>query len=102
MVDTPQRSAGNGPEKAGAEVAARLSRLVRDLVWELHPHMQRMVAVTLDSDLDRDLSRRRYGLGGLLHEAPNGDNGNLAISRIQHRANASVGSLVCGGLSHAG
>lgn len=31
MIASPQRSAGNGPEKAGPEVAARLSRLVRDL-----------------------------------------------------------------------
>jgi hypothetical protein len=43
-----------------------------------------------------------FPTGGPLHEAPNGDNGNLAISRIQDRANASVGRLVCGGLHHAG
>lgn len=55
MVDSPQRSAANSLEKASPEVAAKFSRLVRDLVWELHPHMQRGAAVTLDSDLDRDL-----------------------------------------------
>src|SRR3989304_9471803 len=49
MID----SAGTGPEKDNPEVAARFNRLVRDLVWELHPHMQRRVAVTLDSDLAR-------------------------------------------------
>ena len=66
MIDSPQRSAGNGPEKAGPEVAARLSRLVRDLVWELHPHMQRRVAVTLDSDLDRDLGLDSLGRAELV------------------------------------
>ena len=60
MIDAP-RSARNGPEKANPEVAARLSRIVRDLVWELHPHMQRRVAVTLDSDLDRDLGLDSLG-----------------------------------------
>jgi hypothetical protein len=63
MIDSPQRSVGSGPEQAGTEVAARLSRLVRDLVWELHPHMQRTVAVTLDSDLDRDLGLDSLGRG---------------------------------------
>lgn len=55
MIDSPQHSVETGPGKAGSEVAARLTRLVRDLVWELHPETQRRVAVTLDSDLDRDL-----------------------------------------------
>ena len=66
MIDSPQRSVGNGPEKAGPEVAARLSRLVRDLVWELHPHMQRRVAITLDSDLDRDLGLDSLGRAELV------------------------------------
>ncbi len=66
MIDAPQRSAGTGPEKANPEVAARLSRLVRDLVWELHPHMQRRVAVTLDSDLDRDLGLDSLGRAELV------------------------------------
>src|SRR4030066_1811091 len=62
MID----SAGTGPEKANPEVSARLSRLVRDLVWELHPHMQRRVAVTLDSDLDRDLGLDSLGRAELV------------------------------------
>src|SRR3989304_4022906 len=62
MID----SAGTGPEKDNPEVAARLSRLVRDLVWELHPHMQRRVAVTLDSDLDRDLGLDSLGRAELV------------------------------------
>ena len=62
MID----SAGTGPEKDNPEVAARLSRLVRDLVWELHPHMQRTVAVTLDSDLDRDLGLDSLGRAELV------------------------------------
>jgi 1-acyl-sn-glycerol-3-phosphate acyltransferase len=66
MVDSPQHSAETGPEKASPEVAARLSRLVRDLVWELHPHMQRRVAVTLDSDLDRDLGLDSLGRAELV------------------------------------
>ena len=57
---------GNGLEKAGPEVAARFSRLVRDLVWELHPHMQRRVAITLDSDLDRDLGLDSLGRAELV------------------------------------
>jgi hypothetical protein len=48
MIDSPQRSAGNTPEKTSPEVTARFSRLVRDLVWELHPHMQRRVAITFE------------------------------------------------------
>src|SRR4030065_275832 len=59
-------SAGTGLEKANPEVAARLSRLVGDLVWELHPHMQRTVAVTLDSDLDRDLGLDSLGRAELV------------------------------------
>src|SRR4029077_6959935 len=66
MIDSPQRSIGKGPEKAAAEVAARLSRLVRDLVWELHPHMQHRVAITLDSDLDRDLGLDSLGRAELV------------------------------------
>jgi 1-acyl-sn-glycerol-3-phosphate acyltransferase len=66
MIDSPQRLVENGPEQAGPEVAARLNRLVRDLVWELHPHMQRRVAVTLDSDLDRDLGLDSLGRAELV------------------------------------
>ena len=66
MIDTSPRSAGNGAEKASPELAARFSRLVRDLVWELHPHMQRSVAVTLDSDLDRDLGLDSLGRAELV------------------------------------
>ena len=66
MIDAPQRPAGNGAEKASPELAARFSRLVRDLVWELHPQMQRRVAVTLDSDLDRDLGLDSLGRAELV------------------------------------
>jgi acyl carrier protein len=66
MIDSPQHSVEIGPEKAGSEIAARLTRLVRDLVWELHPEMQRRVAVTLDSDLDRDLGLDSLGRAELV------------------------------------
>jgi 1-acyl-sn-glycerol-3-phosphate acyltransferase len=66
MIDSPQLSFEKGPEKASPEVAAKLSRLVRDLVWELHPEMQRTVAVTLDSDLDRDLGLDSLGRAELV------------------------------------
>jgi 1-acyl-sn-glycerol-3-phosphate acyltransferase len=66
MVDSPQHSAGNSPEKASLEVVVRFTRLVRDLVWELHPEMQRRVAVTLDSDLDRDLGLDSLGRAELV------------------------------------
>ena len=66
MVDSPQHSAVTGREKASREVAARFNRLVRDLVWELHPHKQRSVAVTLDSDLDRDLGLDSLGRAELV------------------------------------
>jgi acyl carrier protein len=66
MIDSPQHSIRKGPETAATEVAARLSRLVRDLVWELHPHMQRRVAITLDSDLDRDLGLDSLGRAELV------------------------------------
>jgi 1-acyl-sn-glycerol-3-phosphate acyltransferase len=66
MIDSPQPSAGNTPEKASPEVTAKFSRLVRELVWELHPEMQRRVAVTLDSDLDRDLGLDSLGRAELV------------------------------------
>src|SRR5215470_13077846 len=66
MVDSPQHSDGNIPEKASPEVVARFTRLVRDLVWELHPEMQRRVTVTLDSDLDRDLGLDSLGRAELV------------------------------------
>ena len=66
MIDSSPRLIGDGPEKAGPEVAAKLCRLVRDLVWELHPHMHRRVAVTLDSDLDRDLGLDSLGRAELV------------------------------------
>lgn len=66
MIDSPQHSVEAGPGKAGSEVAARLTRLVRDLVWELHPETQRRVAVTLDSDLDRDLGLDSLGRAELV------------------------------------
>jgi len=66
VIDVPQRSVGTDQDKASAEVAVRFSRLVRDLVWELHPHMQRRVTVTLDSDLDRDLGLDSLGRAELV------------------------------------
>lgn len=61
MIDSRGPSAESGPKTASPELAARLTRLVRDLVLELHPEMQRKVAVTLDSDLDRDLGLDSLG-----------------------------------------
>jgi 1-acyl-sn-glycerol-3-phosphate acyltransferase len=49
-----------------SELAARLLRLVQDLVWELHPHMRRTVVVALDSDLDRDLGLDSLGRAELV------------------------------------
>lgn len=66
MINAPQHSVGTDQKKDSPEVAARFSRLVRDLVWELHPHMQRRVAVTLDSDLDRDLGLDSLGRAELV------------------------------------
>ncbi len=66
MINAPQHSVSTDQEKASTEVAARFSRLVQDLVWELHPHMQRRVAVTLDSDLDRDLGLDSLGRAELV------------------------------------
>jgi 1-acyl-sn-glycerol-3-phosphate acyltransferase len=48
------------------ELAGRLLRLVRDLVWELHPHMRRTVAIELESDLDRDLGLDSLGRAELI------------------------------------
>jgi 1-acyl-sn-glycerol-3-phosphate acyltransferase len=66
MIDSGQRLTGKSPEEASPEIAARLSILVRDLVWELHPELQRRVAVTLDSDLDRDLGLDSLGRAELV------------------------------------
>jgi 1-acyl-sn-glycerol-3-phosphate acyltransferase len=66
VIDSPQHSVENSQANASPEVAARFIRLVRDLVWELHPEMQRRVAVTLDSDLDRDLGLDSLGRAELV------------------------------------
>ena len=66
MIDSTQHSTETRQAEASPEVAARLSRLVRDLVWEVHPEMQRRVAVTLDSDLDRDLGLDSLGRAELV------------------------------------
>jgi 1-acyl-sn-glycerol-3-phosphate acyltransferase len=66
VIDSPQHSTETRQAEASPEVSARLSRLVRDLVWELHPEMQRRVAVTLDSDLDRDLGLDSLGRAELV------------------------------------
>jgi 1-acyl-sn-glycerol-3-phosphate acyltransferase len=53
-------------QTADPELARRLLLLVRDLVWELHPHMRRTVAIELDSDLDRDLGLDSLGRAELI------------------------------------
>ncbi len=58
--------AGGDRKEADAEVVAKFLRLVRDLVWELHPHMQRTVAIELDSDLDRELGLDSLGRAELV------------------------------------
>jgi 1-acyl-sn-glycerol-3-phosphate acyltransferase len=66
VIDSPQHSIKTSQAEASPELAARLNRLVRDLVWELHPEMQRRVVVTLDSDLDRDLGLDSLGRAELV------------------------------------
>lgn len=66
MSDAPRQAAAHDLETAEPEVAARILRLVQELVWELHPHMRRTVAVALDSDLDRDLGLDSLGRAELV------------------------------------
>jgi 1-acyl-sn-glycerol-3-phosphate acyltransferase len=40
--------------------------IVRDLVWELHPHLRRSTPVGLDSDFDRDLALDSLGRAELI------------------------------------
>jgi 1-acyl-sn-glycerol-3-phosphate acyltransferase len=61
MIDSRQRPSETGRREASPDLAAKVVRLVRDLVIELHPAMQRRIAVTLDSDLDRDLGLDSLG-----------------------------------------
>ena len=48
------------------EVSARFLTIVRDLVWELHPHLRRSTPVGLDSDFDRDLALDSLGRAELI------------------------------------
>jgi 1-acyl-sn-glycerol-3-phosphate acyltransferase len=66
MIDPRQHRSEKSLGEASPEIAARLSRLVRDLVWELHPEMQRRLTVTLDSNLDRDLGLDSLGRAELV------------------------------------
>ena len=61
-----ERSAADDLKKADPELTARFLRLVQELVWELHPHMRRTVAIELDSDLDRDLGLDSLGRAELV------------------------------------
>ncbi len=49
-----------------AAAAERILRIVRDLALELHPHLGQSLAVTLESNLDRDLSFDSLGRAELL------------------------------------
>ena len=66
VAPAQERSTADGLEKAEPELAAKLLRLVQDLVWELHPHMRRTVAIALGSDLDRDLGLDSLGRAELV------------------------------------
>ncbi|MBI3742877.1 MAG: AMP-binding protein, partial [Chloroflexi bacterium] len=48
------------------EVSAGFLAIVRDLVWELHPHLRHSTSVGLDSDLDRDLALDSLGRAELI------------------------------------
>ena len=48
------------------EISARFMAIVRDLVWELHPHLRRSTPVDLDSDFDRDLGLDSLGRAELI------------------------------------
>jgi 1-acyl-sn-glycerol-3-phosphate acyltransferase len=53
-------------EPAAAAEAQRILHMVRDLALELHPHLGHSLAVTLKSDLDRDLAFDSLGRAELL------------------------------------
>ena len=63
QANGPAAAATAGPEK---EVSGRLLAIIRDLVWELHPHLRRSVRVELDSDFDRDLALDSLGRAELI------------------------------------
>jgi 1-acyl-sn-glycerol-3-phosphate acyltransferase len=48
------------------DVSARFVSIVRDLVWELHPHLRHSMRVGLDSDFDRDLGLDSLGRAELI------------------------------------
>ena len=54
------------PGRIDREVSARFLAIVRDLVWELHPHLRRSTPVGLDSDFDRDLALDSLGRAELI------------------------------------
>jgi len=61
-----KQSAAVDLEETERALAPKLLRLVQDLVWELHPHMRRTVAIELDSDLDRDFGLDSLGRAELV------------------------------------
>jgi 1-acyl-sn-glycerol-3-phosphate acyltransferase len=61
--DVPDRATTAEPDR---EVSARLLAIVRDLVWELHPHLRRSTRVGLDSDFDKDLALDSLGRAELI------------------------------------
>ena len=54
------------PAQMDREVPAKFLGIVRDLVWELHPHLRRSMPVGLDSDFDRDLALDSLGRAELI------------------------------------
>ena len=56
----------NVAARTNGEMSARFMVIVRDLVWELHPHLRRSTLVELDSDFDRDLGLDSLGRAELI------------------------------------
>ena len=64
--ERPESPAIDMPPQLDHEVSARFLAIVRDLVWELHPHLRRSTPVGLDSDFDRDLALDSLGRAELI------------------------------------
>ena len=57
----PEMAAADARSKADEALSVKFLDIVRELVWELHPHLRRSTPVRLDSNLDRDLSLDSLG-----------------------------------------
>ena len=66
MAEAPEIQTVDPTKQIDRQVSTKFLEIVRELVWELHPHMRQSTAVGLDSDFDRDLALDSLGRAELI------------------------------------